>query len=820
MKAVKKIFFYLALALLVLIIAFGSSVVLFKDRIIQQFIREANKSLGTPVQIGRIDVSAWQDFPNLAITFTDVYVEDSHPGVYPLLTAKTISFSLNAIDAWNGKYSVRGLRIDQSETHLKIDEKGRTNFTIVKDTKESSKEKIAFDLHKVKLKNTKVIYQDLQALQHHIFESEDLVASVKLIDNVYRIETNGDVMIGKIGIKNLSLLENKEFVIDAIVNYDDVKKNVSVEKATLNLSKSAFEVEGDYNFKGKDFINVKVKGKNTDAQTVLSLLPENVTNKLKAYQSKGEIYFSLSLKGEVQKPFISAEFGCKNASFFHPEYKSKIEEANLRGSFASPSPFDFSKAELFLKGFSGKLNNHPFESDLSIQNFDDPYVQLRFKGEVDAASIQNFYPIENVKALTGQIKADLTFDGKISLLRNKNTAQQVQATGTLDLKEVAFITGKQNIHFENISGSLQFNKNDIAMSNVGGKLERSDFLLNGFLKNVITFLLFENQPIGIEADLKSNFLDLDQLVALELAETGSNDFGFGISPNLHLNFNCDVKHMKYKRFSPREVKGNLLVKNQVAVARNLLLKAMGGSLVVNGIMEAKNQKAIDVSSSFKLDGINIDSVFYVFENFYQNFIEAKHLKGQANAEVSMEMGLNEKLKLYPETLTADISVLIKNGELNNFEPMQKLNRYIDDETLNQLRFADLKNDIHIEKKTIFIPQMEVRSNATTITLSGTHSFDQHIDYRVVAPLHSKKKIDPDEAFGAIEEIGGQSKIFLKIVGTTDKYEVKLDKEATKKKIVSDLKKEVKELKDAFLNRGAKKKKEAELQKDEYFDWEN
>ena len=47
--------------------------------------------------------------------------------------------------------------------------------------------------------------------------------------------------------------------------------------------------------------------------------------------------------------------------------------------------------------------------------------------------------------------------------------------------------------------------------------------------------------------------------------------------------------------------------------------------------------------------------------------------------------------------------------------------------------------------------MDIRSNVTTLQLSGTHSFDQHIDYRVVAPLRNKKKVDPDEAFGAIED---------------------------------------------------------------------
>jgi hypothetical protein len=823
LKVAKKILFYFFLSLVVLVITFGVSVYFFKDKIIQQFIREANKSLSTPVQIGRIEVSAWQDFPNVAITFTDVYVEDSHPGAYPLLEAKTVSFYLNPVEAMHGKYSIRGLRISDSETHLKIDEQGRNNFTILKDSGKSN-ESISFDLRNVKLTNTQVTFQDLKNLLHHAFESKRLTASVKLVDDQYHINAKGDLVVGQIGIHSAVLLPSKKFMVDADLIYDDAKKNIVVNKSLLALGNSEFAVTGNYLFKEKNNINVAIKGNNTDIQTVLSLFPEEGTKKWRKYQSKGEIYFSLTLKGEISaahSPFVSVSFGCKEASFFHPEYKSKVEEANLEGSFACPSLTDLSRAELFLKNMSGKLNGQPFQANFSIQNFEDPYVALNFKGGLEAASLLNFYPMETINQLTGAIDADVSFDGKISLLKNRNTAQQVQAEGTVELKDISFGLGSRKIQFNHWSGTLNFNKNDIAMSNVRGQLEKSDFLLNGFLKNVITFLLFENQPIGIEADLKSSWLDLDQLVALGLGESGSQDFGFTISPNLHLNFNCDVRRMRYKKFTPRDVKGDLLVKNQVAVSRHITFHAMGGSLSANGIVDAKNPKAINVSSSFKLDGINIDSVFYVFENFYQNFIEAKNLKGQAIADVSLEMSLNEKLKLYSETLTADISAVIKNGELNNFEPLQKLNRYLDDQALNHLLFADLKNDIHIEKRTIFIPQMEVHTNATNITVSGTHTFDQQIDYRVIAPFRNKKRIDPDEAFGAIEENpGGQSKIFLKIIGSTDNYEVKLDKEATKKKMVSDLKKEVKELKEAFQNRGIKKKKEAELQKDEYFDWDN
>jgi hypothetical protein len=131
----------------------------------------------------------------------------------------------------------------------------------------------------------------------------------------------------------------------------------------------------------------------------------------------------------------------------------------------------------------------------------------------------------------------------------------------------------------------------------------------------------------------------------------------------------------------------------------------------------------------------------------------------------------------------------------------------------------LKNDIHVENKTVYIPQMEVRSNVTTLQISGTHTFDQQIDYRIITPLKSKRKIDITEATGAMEEQAGQLKLFLKITGTTDDYKVQYDTEAVRKKIASELKKEVQELKDAFKNKGKTKKKELELSTEE-FDWDN
>ena len=827
LRTFKKILFYLSLVLGVLVLSLTLSVFLFKDKIINQFIREANKQLSTPVKIKKMDVSVWESFPHLSIVMYDVYIEDSQPGQYPLLLAAEISFQLNLIDVWHDRYVVQGLRIKDSETSLKINAKGENNFTVAKSGDKKRSGSVTFALQNVKLENTKVRYVDLSADQEYSFSSAHLMASILTQNDIYNIKATGELITEKINVNQRSFLANKLFQIESELVYDDLQKLLTIKPSLLHLKGSAFTVSGQYKWKEKNIIDLVTEGKDTDIQSLLSLLPESMAGKFERYQSKGDVYFTAKLKGEIsarKSPSISIDFGFTNATLFHPNYQSKIESASLVGSFASSEILQAGAATLVLKNIKGKINNEPFSANLIIQNFDHPDVICDFKGRVDAGALLGFYPISNISDVTGAFLADVSFKGKIELLRKKATAQRVATQGTIDLQNIGLSYGPDNVKLRNLSGNLQFSNNDLALSNVKGRLGNSDFTLNGFFKNIITFLLFENQPIGIETDLKSDFLDVDQLFAIGFGSpsAGKNQqYAFNISRNINLNFNCDVKGLRYKRFHASNLKGDLLVKNEMAVCRKITFNSMGGDMTLSGIVDDQNKQAVDVVSSFKLNGIYLDSIFYVFKNFDQDFIQDKHLKGKTFADVYLEMTLNQNLKLFSETLIGDITATIQQGELNNFEPMKKLNRYLNDQGLSQLRFSDIKNDIHIENKTVYIPQMEVRTNVTTIKISGTHTFDQQIDYRIIAPLRNNKHINTEEARGALEEDGsGQTKLFFKIAGTTDDYRVTYDTEAVKKKIAADLKQEVQELKDAFKNKGTKKKKEIELEKDEYFDWDN
>lgn len=833
MKTVRKILLYAGLSLVTLLTLAVALVFFYKDRIIRQFIEQANTHLNTPIKVKEIDVSLFEHFPQLSIVMTDVYVEDSHPGEYPLLTAAKISFQLNAVDVWNGRYNVEGLRIVESETSLKINEKGKSNYNILKETNTSSKQQaVSFALEQVVLEKTKVLYIDRTVNQHMVFNSGNLTASISISNDVYDIHAEGQVTTETLSIDGKSYSSGKSFIVNSDLIYDDIKKSIAIEPSTLQLKNSSFAVSGTYIWKGSNNIDLQFEGTDTDIQTIFSLLPESVYQRFERYRSKGDVYFKGKLNGVISNskaPSLSIDFGFNKATLYHPDYKSEITNASLKGSFATSDVTNTSAAALVLKNIKGVLNGEEFNAAFVLSNFNDPDVICSFKGKVDAAALAEFFPVENIERVSGNLIADVSLEGKVGLLKKRATAQKVTTQGTIDMQSINMLIGKNAVPVKNLNGSLQFSNNDLALSNVSGVFGNSDFLLNGFFKNVITYLLFEDQPVGIETDLKSNYVDLDQLFDIgygasptKVASNAKVDeptYKFNISKNVYLNFNCDVEGLRYKKFYAREISGDLLVKNQVAVSRNLALKTMGGALTLSGIVDATNNKAIDVVCTSHLKDIHLDSVFYVFQNFDQNFIEDRHLKGQVTADVNFELTLDQNLKLFSETLIADIGAVIRHGELNNFEPMKKLSKYLDDEGLSKLRFSDLQNEIHIENKTVYIPQMQVRTNVTDIRVSGTHTFDQRIDYRLITPLRNKKRLDATESINAIEEDGsGQAKLFLKITGTTENYKVAYDTEAVKKKIAKDLKQEVQELKDAFKNKGTQQKKEQELEKDEYFDW--
>ncbi|MEO1049348.1 MAG: AsmA-like C-terminal region-containing protein [Bacteroidota bacterium] len=802
--------------------------IIFKEDIINGFIAEANKSLNTKLHVEHTDISVFEHFPEMSLSLQGVMLEGSTDQVNDtLLVADKISFTFHSFELFKGNYTFNEVYIADGWVDLKRDSLGNTNYQVYKsDSSATDKGSINFALEHVALNNFKVGYTDQVAAIEVVTMAQALEASVVSVNEIHQISASGRVETEQVAINNGVFLRNKEWNLDSDLNIDLNENKLTIKPSALNLPNAEFEIYGEHVFSKEAAVELFVEGKNTDVQTILALLPEKYAQSLSKYRSDGAVYFNASLEGLTyadNSPSLAIKFGFKDASISHPDFEQTIDNLFFEGWFISKSIQRFNDAELALKQVSGSLEQRAFKGNFTIRNLENPYINTDFQGTIDAASALPFLSSYKIESAYGLMGVDIDLKGRLKDLDRRSTAQRVRTSGEINLKDLGFQIGKRGIFFNKLNGNLLFNNNDIAISNVSGTLGNSDFLLNGFFKNIITFLLFEGQPLGIESDLKSDLIDLDELLTGDFEknkdEDESGSYAFDINPNLLMDFNCDIKRLKFRRLDAKDIKGRLFVKNQLASTKGITLKALGGSASFDGYVDAGVKDSVNVYAESQLKGIHIDSLFYVFEDFGQNFLSERHLKGQVEADIVSALKFDKNLNLDKPSLTSDLKATIVNGELNSFEPMQKLSRFFDQQELSALRFNELKNEIHIENQTIYVPVMEVGSNVTDIKISGTHTFSQAIDYRLIAPLRGKPKQDSDEAFGAIEDDGvGKPKIHLKITGTTEDYQVAYDVQSVKKKIAKDLKKEVNELKAAFRNKGRKEKQERELD-DEYFDWD-
>ena len=484
------------------------------------------------------------------------------------------------------------------------------------------------------------------------------------------------------------------------------------------------------------------------------------------------------------------------------------------------------------------MNGKLLKGSFLIKNFDSPYISLKIDADIDIATLLAYYPNDRIDQADGTLKINMAISGGLEQLKQVNLSKNFNTSGEFSLSNFDLALKNISLNFKNFNGDFLFNKNDIAATNFSGKIGSSDFLINGFFKNLIPYLLFEDQTLYMEADLRSDLLDLDELLTTnytdflnekdEERETRGErrQYGFSVSPDLSFALGCDIGSVKFRRFRGENITGKLILKDQVVSSDNISFNVGGGKLNISGMINAKGQNEIAVTTKAGFDKINIDSIFYIFENFNQDFIMDKHLKGQISALVIVNMFFDSNLKANYDKLVADIDASITNGQLVNFEPMQKLSKFLNEKRLADLKFSELRNSIHIEDRTIFFPEMEIRSNVSAISIMGTHSFDQMIDYKLKIPLTSppnplstggegeKRAIQKDEH--------GIPTLYLTIKGTTDDYKIAYDKQRVKANIRRSWQREKEEFTDLF------KRKPMEvvvpdtvtiLDEEEYFDFE-
>jgi len=776
----------------------------FEDELTQYVISGLNRQIRTEVKVENVKLSFLKKFPDASLEFNNVFIASTN-GTDTLLAAEQLFLRFNVLKLLKRQYLIREVQVRKGKLNIFIDSDGKGNYMFWNNTGGRDEKSFLLELNNVKLFDILVRF-DNRALEINIlgqldksyfkgqFSREEFNMSAGVEGMLHHYRNKGAIFL-----KEERISSNISMFIDP--------QSIRIQGGDLLLAGQHLIVSGKILRPKPLILDLNIEGKQLDLENVLRYLVINNDKIHGNLRARGNLDFSARLSGTVsgtKMPRIEARFSLKDGWLQSTILPHEIRDIKTTGSYSNGEMQAPQSTLIKLSNTSMRYGNSRIGGDFYMYNLIRPDFKYQIKTELDLADIQELISNDSiVENMQGRILAEIQILGDKSLLADisKTDFLKYDYQASIRLENVFMQFNKIPLHFNDFSGEADFTDH-LNIKSLSGALEKNQISISGRVDNFLEFLLSPTGNLWMDIDVYSEKLDLSLLRSLNSNGQERDPSDSIILPDrLYLKSRFWFDELSIKKFNAKQITGDLIYKPRRLSINNIELMSMQGRVRSEGILEQQQDMNFLVQSMSRITSLNITEAFSSFDNFGQEFIVDRHLKGSLSGMVNFSAGLNENMQIRKESILADCDLHIKDGELSGFEPMMKLSRFIEVEELEHIRFSNLNNEIYIRNQEVVIPKMDINSSAFDITASGIHGFDKNFSYKMkvsLSELLSNKRRKPheqDSEFGIIQDDGlGRAYAYLIIEGSPEGTEISYDRRGAVQSVRDQIIEEKQELK--------------------------
>jgi len=832
MSTIKKIVFFVFSTLVILLGLFVLYVKSNEDKIIAKAVKGINEYLTTEVYIQKVGFSILKNFPEIAIKFNDVHGlpdQEFKTKADTLFYFNEMWVNFNLFRLLRKDYTIRDVECENGKFYMKVRQDGSKNYIFWKNKQHVSgkKESAAIQINKIVFKDVLVIYHDqLKGLS----TTTDLINSrwnVEIKKGNFHLKHSGTLDVKHFTKKNVRYISNSKIFAQLELEKKDAV--LKIEKGQLKYLNLLFDIQGTYNLHPDNAIDIIIEGKDLDIDQILSSIPPELIPDISAYKGNGAIDFNLHLSGDIGKskyPHVELAFDINKGSISKKFTKNKIDNLILSGHYSNGTRNLPVSAAIVLKKCYFTLGSGNIDCSGLIRNLKQPYFEGKLSAHVKLDEVFSFVEYPPVERIQGELVTSLLLSGRLPDKEiSFSSLKSIKPEGSMKISGVELKLANKPWYYESMEGIIQL-QDGLQFEKFKVVINQNDFLLEGRINNGWESLFDSTAIISGHTRVFSRRLNLDNFYDIEEPgnknlPTDNKKLKIQFPENLDLQVDFDVEKFSFRRFQAHKVSGDIHYKPKVFNLRKMSFYTLSGKIDGGGIIAQNYHDDFEVKCYSSLSAIDISRMFYVFKNFGQSFITHTHIKGEIDGKVNLSANWSNDLKVNKESIEANADVVAKNGELMNFIPMLSLSKYIEVDELKHIYFNTLENNFFIEDEVITMPQMDIYSSAFNIKASGTHDFNNNIDYRIqlflseILARDSNIRKKEENEFGTVEDDGlGRTKLYFKILGNINDFDVSYDRTRAIKKLKTNIKKEKKELKNIFREEFGLKKKSSYIKEDD------
>ena len=767
MKKALKIGLRVLIVLIVLILILFISGKIYlkrhKKQVISLIEAEAKKQLnGGGLHITDINISFYNSFPRFAFTIDSLTLRDSlwYRHHHDLIFASRVYATMDLFKLIFGKISIDRVKLESPHIYLYTDTSGYSNTSLF-NKKATPKNNIDKNIEypTLQLSNGNLVIDkkdknktfafDIPNLEAHIHADEDdpgLKIDVTLDCKIRQLIFNqqkgpfleGKTVKGKIKIefnKNSKVLQftKIKLVVDQQPFIFSGKFFLAEVPAPFTLS---WETENLSFRKAASFLssNIRTKLGPYDISEYISHLTGSLDNTEPEYHTP-----LIHLRLKVDNKTITTPITVINNASFTATFNN--EEIKGHGHEDENTIMHFSA----MKGNWDKLNFHC--DSIVIRNLIHPQMNLNLLSDFPLEDINSFFD-ENTLAFTkGSGKMNMIYSG--SLEQNYDSLRMILGNFNMDSASIIYIP--RNLTFTNGTGVVHFTGKDMIVDNLNLNSGSTDLIMNGSAKNLFYLINQKNKKLALDWTIHSNKLNLNDFISFlkqkhpkifskkrksSLDQSLTNFTNLLESANFNLNLNA--KQLIYKKFFANNLLANIEMNENAINMKKIQLQHANGNIIMQGIL--RNESSSNpFSLNAQLRNINVSKIFAAFNNFGLKSPTDKNIGGTLTADVTMDGGVNTNAQLIPGELKGYVKFNLENGQLTNFEPIQKISQTVfKNRNFSDIQFADLHDLLEINGQSITVNRMEIRSSVLSMFVEGIYNMKTGPDLSIQVPLSNLK----------------------------------------------------------------------------------
>ncbi|WP_284652786.1 AsmA family protein [Flavobacterium terrisoli] len=557
-------------------------------------------------------------------------------------------------------------------------------------------------------------------------------------------------------------------VSNIFLNFDTKLPSLDTEKLRVNIDSIFFNVDKDYvkaiiktEGLSKPNISARINSKIDLAQMDKALGLENM-------DLRGVLNMDIKSNGVYDKknnkiPVTNGKINFKNGYVKTEYYPNPIQNINViatildnKGSLEdlminiTPASFEFEGKPIFVNA--------------KLQNFENIKYDIKAKGELDLAKIYKVFSQKGLD-LEGYIDADVSFKGSQADAM-AGRYNKLQNKGTLKLKNIKTTSEYLPKPFVIKEGTFLFNQDKMNFNDFVATYGQSDFKMNGYLQNVIDFVLTDRAILKGNFKLHSDYINVDEFMsktATTVADTTKTTASSGvvvIPSNFDLEFNATANKINLDGLAIDNLKGNMKINKG-----RLELKKSGFDLVganVNMDLVYGSQSTEKAFFDFKIAAKDFDikRAYNEVKMFRDMASAAESAEGIVSLDYKVSGILDNNMQpIYP-SLTGKGTLSVKKVKMKGFKMFNAVSKKTGKEAMTDPDVTKVDINTKIKNNIITIERFKFKVSGFRPRIEGQTSFDGKVNIKMRLGL---------PPFGIIG-------IPIKVTGTQDNPRIRIGKQ--------------------------------------------